>query len=233
MVRIKFFAILKNLAGQEEVQFDVGGGTTLKGLIDLIDKDFPKVGEVIRNKKVLISVNQEIGNEDTPVKNGDEVGVLPPFAGGSEGGIMENVKATSMVRIQKEDFSVDEEIARVKATSGNIGGIVVFLGTGRETSRGRDIKKLDFEHYPGMAEKKLTEIREKALKDYDIIEVNMVHRISEIEIGENIVLIVVGAAHRADAFKACKFCIDELKRITPIWKKETTPQGEIWVEEHP
>jgi len=84
-----------------------------------------------------------------------------------------------------------------------------------------------------MAEKKLNEIREQALKDYDIIEVNIVHRISEISIGENIVLIVVGAAHRADAFKACKWCIDELKRITPIWKKETTPDGEIWVDEHP
>jgi molybdopterin synthase catalytic subunit len=233
MVRVKFFAILKNLAGKEEAQFDAGQGIPLKKLTELIDKDYPKVGEMIRNKKVLVSVNQEIGTEETMVKNGDEVGILPPFAGGAGGDTMAKTKETSMVKIQKEDFSVDEEIARVKASSNNIGGIVVFLGTGRGTSRGRDIKKLDFEHYPGMAEKKLLEIREKALKDFDIIEVNMVHRISEIEIGENIVLIVVGAAHRADAFKACKFCIDELKRITPIWKKETTPQGEIWVEEHP
>ncbi|MBI5197092.1 MAG: MoaD family protein [Nitrospirae bacterium] len=233
MVTVKFFAILKNLAGQEEARFDVGTGTTMKGLVGLIDKEYPKVGEMIRNKKVLISVNQEIASDDTPVKNGDEIAILPPFAGGSGGEIMGNVRETSMVKIQKEDFSVDEEIARVKASSSNIGGIVVFLGTGRGTSRGRDIKKLDFEHYPGMAEKKLLEIRERALKDFDIIEVNMVHRISEIDIGENIVLIVVGAAHRADAFKACKFCIDELKRITPIWKKETTPEGEIWVEEHP
>ncbi|MBI4714578.1 MAG: MoaD family protein [Nitrospirae bacterium] len=224
MVTVKFFAILKNLAGKEEARFDVGAGTTLKGLVELIHKEYPKVGEMIRDKKVLISINQEIGNDETPVKNGDEVGILPPFAGGG---------SNPMIRIQKEDFSVDEEIARVKASSGNIGGIVVFLGTGRGTSRGRNIKKLDFEHYPGMAEKKLGEIREQALKDFDIIEVNIVHRISAIDIGENIVLIVVGAAHRADAFKACKWCIDELKRITPIWKKETTPEGEIWVEEHP
>ncbi|HAS18262.1 MAG TPA: molybdopterin biosynthesis protein MoeE [Nitrospiraceae bacterium] len=159
------------------------------------------------------------------IKDGDEIGILPPFAGGAEG--------SSMVRVQTGDFSVDEEIARVKASSGDIGGIVVFLGIGRGTSRGRSIKKLDFEHYPGMAEKRLNEIREQSLKDFDIKEVNIVHRISEIGIGENIVLIVVGAAHRADAFKACKWCIDELKRITPIWKKETTPDGEIWVEEHP
>lgn len=225
MVKVKFFAILKNLAGKEDAQFDIGSGLRLKELVSMIDKDFPKVGEMIRGKRVLISVNHEIGSDEMIVKDGDEVAILPPFAGGAEG--------SSMVRIQKEDFSIDEEINRVKASSGDIGGIVVFLGTGRGTSRGRSIKKLDFEHYPGMAEKKLNEIREQALKDFDIKEVNIVHRISEIGIGENIVLIVVGAAHRADAFKACKWCIDELKRITPIWKKETTPEGEIWVEEHP
>lgn len=225
MVKVRFFAIIKNLAGKEDAQFDVGGSIKLKDLIGMIEKDFPKVGEMLRAKKVLVSVNQELGNDDMLVKDGDEIAILPPFAGGVEG--------SPMVRIQKEDFSVDEEINRVKATSGNVGGIVVFLGTGRGTSRGRSIRKLDFEHYPGMAEKKLNEIREQALKDFDIIEVNIVHRISEISIGENIVLIVVGAAHRADAFKACKWCIDELKRITPIWKKETTPDGEIWVEEHP
>lgn len=225
MVKVRFFAIIKNLAGKEDAQFEVSGSVKLKDLVGMIEKDFPKVGEMLRAKKVLVSVNQELGNDDMLVKDGDEVAILPPFAGGAEG--------SPMVRIQKEDFSVDEEINRVKATSGNVGGIVVFLGTGRGTSRGRSIKKLDFEHYPGMAEKKLNEIREQALKDFDIIEVNIVHRISEISIGENIVLIVVGAAHRADAFKACKWCIDELKRITPIWKKETTPDGEIWVDEHP
>lgn len=225
MVKVKFFAILKNLAGKEDAQFDIGSGIKLKDLVGMIDKEFPKIGEMIRNKRVLISINHEIGSDDTQIKDGDEVGILPPFAGGAKG--------SSMVRVQKEDFSIDEEINRVKASSGDIGGIVVFLGIGRGTSRGRSIKKLDFEHYPGMAEKKLNEIREQALKDFDIKEVNIVHRVNEISIGENIVLIVVGAAHRADAFKACKWCIDELKRITPIWKKETTPDGEIWVEEHP
>ncbi len=225
MVKVRFFAIIKNLAGKEEAQLEVGSSIKLKDFVGMIEKEFPKVGEMLRTKRVLISVNQEIGNDDMLVKDGDEVAILPPFAGGAAG--------SPMVRIQKEDFSIDEEINRVKAVSGDVGGIVVFLGTGRGTSRGRSISKLDFEHYPGMAENKLNEIREKALKDFDIIEVNIVHRISEISIGENIVLIVVGAAHRADAFKACKWCIDELKRITPIWKKETTPDGEIWVDEHP
>jgi molybdopterin synthase catalytic subunit len=137
------------------------------------------------------------------------------------------------VRIQEEDFSVEDETRKIKESSKRIGGIVTFLGTARDFSKGRDIHKIDFEFYPGMAEKKLAEIREQALRDYDIIDLSIIHRVGQIEIGQNIVLIVVGAEHRKDAFKACSWCIDELKRITPIWKKETTPQGEVWVEEHP
>ena len=75
--------------------------------------------------------------------------------------------------------------------------------------------------------------RERALKDFDILELLIVHRYGEITIGENIVLIIAGAEHRAEAFRACKWAIDELKQITPIWKLEHTPSGEVWVEEHP
>lgn len=140
---------------------------------------------------------------------------------------------TDRIRIQREDFSLEDETLKIRNSSKRIGGIVSFLGTARDFSKGRDIHMIDFEYYPGMAEKRLAEIREQALKDYDIIDATIIHRVGEISIGENIVLIVVGAEHRKDAFRACSWCIDELKRITPIWKKETTPQGEVWVEEHP
>ncbi|MDE3019178.1 MAG: molybdenum cofactor biosynthesis protein MoaE, partial [Nitrospirota bacterium] len=100
-------------------------------------------------------------------------------------------------------------------------------------SKGRDVSGITFEYYEGMAQKKLREIRERALKDFDVIDVLILHRYGRIEVGENIVLIIVGAEHRAEAFRACKWCIDELKQITPIWKLEQTPEGEVWVEEHP
>jgi len=137
------------------------------------------------------------------------------------------------VRVQREDFSVDAEINRVRGRSKRIGGISIFLGTARDRSRGREVDSITFEHYEGMAQKKLCEIRERALKDFDIIEVAILHRYGEIGIGENIVLIIVGAEHRAEAFHACKWAIDELKQITPIWKLEHTPEGEVWVEENP
>ena len=138
-----------------------------------------------------------------------------------------------LVRVQQGNFSIDQELERIRARSTRIGGIAMFLGTARDRSKGRDVSSMTFEHYEGMAQKKLQEIRERALQDFDIIEALVLHRYGPIEIGENIVLIIVGAEHRADAFKACQWCIDGLKKITPIWKMEYTPEGEVWVEEHP
>jgi molybdopterin synthase catalytic subunit len=139
-----------------------------------------------------------------------------------------------MIRVQQEDFSIEDEVNRVRSGSKKIGGIVVFLGTARDFTEGTgDVVKLKFEHYSGMAEKRLEELKETAMRKFNIIEASIIHRYGEIPAGENIVLIVVGAMHRVDAFKACRWLIDELKQIVPIWKKEFTKNGEVWVKEHP
>jgi len=143
------------------------------------------------------------------------------------------VRDTGRVRIQTADFSVAEEIARLQATSLGIGGIVTFLGTARDFSAGRTVERIEFEHYPGMAEARLSEIRRQAMADFEIIDMTILHRTGRILPGENIVLIVVAAAHRKAAFAACEWCIDLLKRTVPIWKQETTPDGVVWVEPHP
>jgi molybdopterin synthase catalytic subunit len=139
----------------------------------------------------------------------------------------------SKVRIQKDDFNVHNEIEMMKRSSRNIGGIATFLGTGRELNKGENITKLNFEHYPQMAEKKLDEIREKAIQDFGIIDMSIIHRVGPIDIGENIVLIIACGEHRQEAFKACEWAIAELKRTTPIWKRETTSTGEVWVQATP
>ena len=139
----------------------------------------------------------------------------------------------SKIRIQLEDFSVTDEIEVMKKVSRNIGGITTFLGTGRELSKGENIAKLNFEHYPKMAEKKLAEIRKKAIKDFGVIDMSIIHRVGPIDIGENIVLIIAVGEHRGETFKACEWAIAELKRTTPIWKRETTTKGEVWVQDTP
>ncbi len=137
------------------------------------------------------------------------------------------------VRIQEEDFSIEEETKALLASSLRIGGVVNFLGTARDFSEGRDVSTIEFEQYAGMATTALEALRTNAMESFDIIEVRIVHRIAKVGPGEQIVLITVGAEHRAEAFDACRWIIDELKKTVPIWKRETTPTGEEWVTEHP
>ena len=205
-------------------------GWQVKDLVGAIEAGYPAIGELIQKKKVLVSVNQEIAHEETVVHDGDEIALLPPFAGGAGAS---PIGDSQFVRVQRDNFSIDQELDRVRSRSKRIGGIATFLGIARDRSRGRDVDSITFEHYEGMAQKKLWDIRERGLKDFDILELLIIHRYGEIAIGDNIVLIIAGAEHRADAFRACKWAIDELKQITPIWKLEHTPEGEVWVEEHP
>lgn len=141
--------------------------------------------------------------------------------------------STEAVRIQAEDFSVQVEISLLQESSRRIGAVVTFLGTARDFSEGRDVRAIEFEEYQGMALKALTELRELALERFDIIEARVVHRIEKVEPGEQIVLIVVGAEHRKEAFAACEWIIDTLKKTVPIWKKEFTLDGDSWVTQHP
>ncbi len=137
------------------------------------------------------------------------------------------------VRIQEEDFSVEEEVSALRATSQRMGGIVTFLGCARDFSEGRDVFSIEFEQYAGMATSAMQSLRDEALKTFDIMDVRIIHRVTTVHAGDQIVLIVVGAEHRKAAFEACEWMIDELKKRVPIWKKEVTPGGDAWVTQHP
>ncbi len=228
MVKVRLFARLKDLAGRPELNLELSRPIPLKGLWDQLQPEIPQIMDWVKEKRVLVAVNQEMATEETVIHDGDEVGLMPPFSGGEISSY-----AKPWTRIQTEDFSLDDELRRIKAVSNRIGGVAVFIGTARDFSKGHPVSRLDYEHYAGPAEKSLAEIRQRALKQFQIIEVCILHRTGEISIGGNIVLVLTAAEHRAEAFRACRWCIDELKAITPIWKKETTPDGDVWVEERP
>ncbi|MBK9161242.1 MAG: molybdenum cofactor biosynthesis protein MoaE [Nitrosomonadales bacterium] len=137
------------------------------------------------------------------------------------------------VRIQQEDFSQDAEIAALKASSRRIGGIATFLGCARDFSEGHDVSQISFEAYGSMALAEMRKLREVAISKFNLIDARIVHRVTTVKAGDNIVFIAAAAAHRAAAFDACRWMIDELKQRVPIWKKETTLEGEAWVTPHP
>ncbi len=137
------------------------------------------------------------------------------------------------VRIQQEDFSQDEEIAALKASSTRMGGIATFLGCARDFSAGHSVSEISFEAYGSMALSEMCTLREEAITRFGLLDARIVHRVTTVKAGDNIVFIAAGAEHRAAAFDACRWMIDELKQRVPIWKKEITPQGDAWVTPHP
>jgi len=137
------------------------------------------------------------------------------------------------VRIQQEDFSQDAEIEALKVSSKRIGGIATFLGCARDFSEGRDVSEISFEAYGSMALAEMNKLRSEAIAQFNLLDARIVHRVATVRAGDNIVFIAAAAEHRAAAFDACRWMIDELKQRVPIWKKEITPEGDAWVTPHP
>ena len=129
------------------------------------------------------------------------------------------------ILVQKEDFDLDAEVRELRKNS-SVGAVVTFLGTVRDLNDGKDVSGMTLEYYPGMTEKAL----KQALERWDIEDVTVIHRVGELRVTDQIVLVGISGKHRGEAFDACEFVIDYLKTEAPFWKKETLPEGERWVE---
>lgn len=137
------------------------------------------------------------------------------------------------VRIQTEDFSTDQELIALRASSQRMGGIATFIGCARDFSEGRAVSQISFDAYGSMALAEMSALRAEAIAQFALLDARIVHRVATIAAGEQIVFIAAGAEHRAPALQACQWLIDTLKQRVPIWKKEVTPQGDAWVTPHP
>jgi molybdopterin synthase catalytic subunit len=123
------------------------------------------------------------------------------------------------------------DVSRLVAAVGRpgAGAIATFIGTTRDHNSGRRVTRLEYEAYPAMAIREMRAIGDEAMTRFSAQAIAIVHRIGVVEIGEASVVIAVSAAHRAASLDACRFAIDRLKEIVPIWKKEHYEGGEIWI----
>ncbi|WP_409439603.1 molybdopterin synthase catalytic subunit MoaE [Psychromonas sp. GE-S-Ul-11] len=135
-----------------------------------------------------------------------------------------------MISVQEQDFNQQVEYERLRCQS-SIGAIVTFTGLVRDINDGHTVSDLSLEHYPGMTEKCLVEIVEKAKVRWNIIASTVIHRVGHLTINDQIVFVGIASQHRGDAFAACEFIMDYLKTEAPFWKKETMEGGETkWVD---
>ena len=134
------------------------------------------------------------------------------------------------IRVQKEDFNLQEEYQKLVQDSCASGAALIFVGLVRDFNQGHDVKQLYLEHYPEMTEKSLLGIAKKAQDRWPIDRIVLIHRVGKLHLNEQIVLVGTASSHRESAFDATRFMMDYLKTEAPFWKKEITPQGQRWVD---
>jgi molybdopterin synthase catalytic subunit/molybdopterin converting factor small subunit len=206
-VVVKLFAGLRERAGAGTRELDVEEGTRAADVWRALE-----LGE--EPDGVLYAINKQYVERDAVLAADDELALIPPVSGGA-------------FRLSAEAIDLDAVVAEVKRAEA--GAIATFLGTTRIHSRGRTVIYLEYEAYPGMAERVMEEIAARLKETYDLCDVAITHRVGRVGIGETSVAIAVSAPHRDDALAACREAIDTLKEQVPLWKKEVYEGGEEWI----
>jgi molybdopterin synthase catalytic subunit len=206
-VAVRLFAALRERAGAREAALELRDGAS-------VDDVWPALGLGDEPAGLVYAVNRRYVERGTPLADGDEVALIPPVSGGA-------------FVLTGEPLSLERVSAEVASDAA--GAIATFVGTTRARSRGRDVIRLEYEAYEGMAEAEMERIARELRARHDVIDVAIHHRVGPVEVGETSVVIAVSAAHRAAAFDACREAIDTLKQTVPLWKKELYVGGEEWI----
>jgi molybdopterin synthase catalytic subunit len=139
-----------------------------------------------------------------------------------------------LIRVQQADFDASAVLTELRTGRTDIGASVTFIGCVRDLNLDDDVKAMRLEHYPGMTEKALEKIVDEARSRWQLTGTAVIHRVGELQPGDQIVLVAVTSAHRSAAFAACEFIMDYLKTGAPFWKKELLHDGSSrWVEARP
>ena len=219
-IRIKFFATLRERAGVAELERELQVGADLATIWRELVREFP--GLEGNRDAIAYAVNQEYVQAGYRPSDGDEVAFIPPVSGGSE--VPPSIGSITIVRTKIDVAQLERSVSDPAA-----GAIVTFTGSTRAENAGREVIRLEYEAYESMALKEMRKLAVEAHRRFTLKRIAICHRIGVVEIGEVSVAIAVAAAHRGEAFDGCRFAIDRLKQIVPIWKKEHFQGGEIWV----
>lgn len=232
-IEIQLFAALRERAGTDRVVLeDVAEGTTVAGLKELVRAAHPALGDL---GSVAGVIGTSYASPETVLEPGDEVALLPPVSGGAP--TEDEALSRGVFELSADPIDVAELQRRVGHPS--CGAIVVFTGTTRETNRGQDVVRLDYEAFHAMAGPEMGRIFEDCAASHGpasaggdsrlALRMLCVHRTGTVGVGEPSVVIAVASPHRDAAFLAARFLIDTLKERLPVWKKEVYEGGHHWI----
>jgi molybdopterin converting factor subunit 1 len=217
-VTVLLFAAYREAAGSKKVTLELPADATLGSAWTQLAAQYPRLA--VFSSTVVGAVNGEYARLDTVLSDGDEIAYLPPVAGGDHFALT--------------DAPIDEAALRNAVSDPGAGAVLIFLGTTRNQTGGRQVDYLEYEAYPDMAERRMAAIAQEIRERWGSVKgVALVHRVGRVEIGEASIGIAVATPHRGDAFAACRYAIDRAKEHLPIWKKEVWEGGAEWIEEGP
>jgi molybdopterin synthase catalytic subunit len=222
-VRVRAFASLREALGFADRHVPMPIGASVAGLLARLAAENPEAR--LPDRRLVVAINRHPARPDSLLEEGDEVALLPPVSGGSP----------KLFEVTSGPISLDEVVHRL--TAPDRGGVTVFAGAVRGVtgptpdSGGHDTDYLEYEAYPEMAEASFAQIAAEARERWpSIAGVAVVHRVGRLEVGDTAIAIAVAAPHRRDTFDACRYVIDRVKAISPVWKREVGSDGSLWVE---
>jgi MoaE-MoaD fusion protein len=217
-VRIRLFAVLRELAGSDWIELDLREGATVADALKQLG-DQPALAGALQRMAIQMAVNHDYASASTELDDEDELALIPPLSGGAPDG-------GAHVRLTEQRLS-PEALSSLVANP-QAGAIVVFQGVTREVS------SLDYEAYAEMAERRLALIMADCIERHRLLGAALEHRIGTVPLGEPSVIVAVSAAHRDEAFAGAREAIDRVKSEAPIWKRELEQDGSRrWVQGTP
>ena len=202
-VHVLFFAAYRELVGLRETVMEFPDGTRLQDVLVRVIEAHPRLRP--HRDSMILAVNEEFAEPETPLHPGDEIALLPPLSGG----------ASTHCWLQTEP--IDAAAIADLVRDARAGAVVLFLGTVRADP---GVRALEYEAYEGMAVRKMEDLRTAAKEEFEVAEMAIVHRTGRLPLGETSVAIACSAPHRQAAFRACEWAMEELKKVVPIWKTE-------------
>ncbi|MEZ4453717.1 MAG: molybdenum cofactor biosynthesis protein MoaE [Nannocystaceae bacterium] len=221
------FAGLRSALGRDHVDLEVPDGATAGDLVRALAEAHPALRGPLQAARV--AVDQAFVGDDAPLREGVEVAIIPPVSGGHDGEPTDPpADPVEAPRALLSRAPLDPSSAIAAVAHAGAGGITTFIGNVRDRSLGRSIARLEYSAYEPMALKVMTSIAAAIEAEIEGARVAIHHRLGVLDVGESAVVIAASAAHRAEAFDACRRAIEALKREVPIWKREVATDGESW-----
>ena len=239
-VRVRLFAIQRELAGTREVPLELGPGSTVEDAWGAVVSRFPGLGP--GRPSVRFARNGDYADATTVLADGDEVAFIPPVSGGAGG--QGSAGGIRILELHETPFAVtilaDLEARLATAEDGAVVGFVgrtrVSPGTpaaGQEAEAakhaGRAVESLAYEAHETMALRILAAIADEIEERFGVERLAIVHRTGEVPLGEASIVVAAASPHRDAAFRAARYAIDETKARAPIWKAERFADGQVWI----